>query len=1243
MKRPRADDNNVMGAGANKRGSAGADLRAPDYRMPRREQGGGAGGAARPQGQAQGQQGQQLTQTDALSYLHDVKEHFKFEKHVYHEFLEIMKEFKNKRIDTADVILRIKELFKGHDALILGFNTFVPRGYEIQLTAEERAQGAQERERKALAAQGQQAAQAPPAAPPAAPPRSQGQGGQDAAKHGKRLVEYDQAFTYVNKIRSRFRDDAPVYNSFLEILNMYRKMQKNITQVYDEVEKLFAGRNQDLLDEFIYFLPDNTAPGLARNAAGALVQGMKKGAAGRGMGGRMPGMTDEMYGMNDSDVRRMINKRKSARRADELIRRQTAGEMDGEGAEDPNSMKSGNLQKELEFFDKVKARLRNREAFQDLLKCLNIFNQDMCSKTELSSLVYDIIGRFPDLVQGFNDLIVRCEAMDIDLGEAARAKDGRLSVKDMQEMKNVISAREKYLTRPISELDLSACDRCGPSYRLLPKNFPKAACSQRNQLCHQVLNDDWVSVTSGSEDYSFKQMRKNQYEESLFRCEDDRFELDMVIETNTATMKLLEKLDEQVKKMTTEEQTAFRLPDEMLSSVHLRCVERIYGDHGSDIKELLIRNPSVAIGVILNRLKQKDEEWRKCRDDMNIVWGEVYFKNYQKSLDHRSFYFKQMDKKSLSTRGMLAEVREVNERRKREDHNVIIAAAANRRPEESDLKFPFQVAQAHNDVYEIVKYSIRECFCHTPDQGEKLLEFWRTFVEPFFGLPARPEEPPLVDSEEEEEKAEEEDTKKTPEKMGAKEVHETGLLMEAEDVEVEEGTKEEGADAAPEVAKDEDKMDEDGEVEGTGRSNGDSAGVRQNGTEVSVEDRTEAPGAASASEWTAGEDGPASMDTEIAPTDAVANGEAKVDAPTKQAEEVEEEDEEGEIAAEDEDEDEEGGHDKSNEVKKEGEEEEEEPEQEAFTGCKPLAPPAEIPQEGEDGPIPPAIASRVFYGNDNFYIFFRLHQYLYERICAAHSEAARVQALQEAEAGEEGKEQDDGPKETVLQTFFNMLFSMLGGNLESSKYEDECRALLGNNAYVLFTLDKLIVKLTRHLQTLQNDDMAMKLLMLHNYEMGRKDSFRDDTYYANASVLLHEEPCYRIHLDPKSEMNLQLMDGNGPDRDRDRLGLVMDNSFSAYLQDFLRGGDTKSRKGLFLQRNIQHHGDSKAAMSKVEMYNGLECKISSNNCKVSYVLETEDLFFRYQRGDKEKRAKAATATTRRREEKKWRHVGVPAT
>lgn len=55
-----------------------------------------------------------------------------------------------------------------------------------------------------------------------------------------------------------------------------------------------------------------------------------------------------------------------------------------------------------------------------------------------------------------------------------------------------------------------------------PMQYPIPSVSCRTKIGSEVLNDHWVSVTSGSEDYSFKHMRKNQYEESLFRCEDDR-------------------------------------------------------------------------------------------------------------------------------------------------------------------------------------------------------------------------------------------------------------------------------------------------------------------------------------------------------------------------------------------------------------------------------------------------------------------------------------------------------------------------------------------------------------------------------------------------------------------------------------------------------------------------------------------------------------------------------------------------
>ncbi len=42
---------------------------------------------------------------------------------------------------------------------------------------------------------------------------------------------------------------------------------------------------------------------------------------------------------------------------------------------------------------------------------------------------------------------------------------------------------------------------------------------------------------------------------------------------------------------------------------------------------------------------------------MNKIWKDVYERNYLKSLDHRSFYFKQIDKRNLSSKGLVSEMR----------------------------------------------------------------------------------------------------------------------------------------------------------------------------------------------------------------------------------------------------------------------------------------------------------------------------------------------------------------------------------------------------------------------------------------------------------------------------------------------------------------------------------------------------------------------------------------------------------
>ena len=72
-------------------------------------------------------------------------------------------------------------------------------------------------------------------------------------------------------------------------------------------------------------------------------------------------------------------------------------------------------------------------------------------------------------------------------------------------------------------------------------------------------------------------MRKNQYEEALFRAEDDRFELDMAMECVTSTIQRLQPLAEQLEALGPEEKTNFRIPEAALGPIHYRSISKIYG------------------------------------------------------------------------------------------------------------------------------------------------------------------------------------------------------------------------------------------------------------------------------------------------------------------------------------------------------------------------------------------------------------------------------------------------------------------------------------------------------------------------------------------------------------------------------------------------------------------------------------------------------------------------------------------
>lgn len=1305
---------------------------------------------AEPSGQSSmmgGSSANKLTTNDALSYLKSVKEIFQDRRDKYEEFLEVMKDFKSQRIDTSGVIARVKELFKGHRTLILGFNTFLPKGYEITDPEDE------------------------------APV--------------KKPVEFEEAISFVNKIKTRFQGDDFVYKSFLDILNMYRKENKAIAEVYNEVSYLFRG-HPDLLEEFTHFLPDAMAAARARNAqahrdpilryddkSSSMMEAkhmhVEKKATSLVVRENAVDRSDPEY---EETMMRTERERRERQYEDrELDRKSVHRDVAVDQFE--RSM----LDHGFAYCERVKERLQDMGDRKQFFKCLNIYSRDVFTRSQLQSRVSSLLQKHPDLMDGFDEFISHCERTDgylaailrktyslwsdepIPKSEKVEDRDkdrdceweDRNTVRETRERHDravtygnrdvqgrmpLCPSKDKYAAKPIHELDLSNCDSCSPSYRLLPKNYPIPLASQKTDIGAEVLNDHWVSVTSGSEDYSFKHMRKNQYEESLFRCEDDRFELDMLLESVNATTRRVEELLNKINDNTIPSDSHIRI-EEHFTALNLRCIERLYGDHGLDVMDVLRKNAPLALPVILTRLKQKQEEWARCRSDFNKVWAEIYAKNYHKSLDHRSFYFKQQDTKSLSTKALLAEIKEISENKCKEDDVLLSVAAGNVQPIIAHLEFEYPDSDIHEDLYQIIKYSCKEV-C-TKEQLDKVMKIWTTFLEPIFGVPRQPQgevdggdvvkainlngkDKTVIEGERvggpasgsgmncRQSSSRNGDEVPTSEHLISSRVriadgengfkddsspHANGVTRK---IATSKNLLQHGkaaanlnmADGASGLSRESFCTDQlllsnstivgesHGRVckdtasgHGAGTSRSSSSTIKREPEIVLsndskeggfVDPKAEAINVEKCLEESVGKCKLDREEGELTPngdfednfTPSNEGGQnvlhsLKGSSSSKLYRSGHEEeicgegrgcendaDEEGEASAQGTSEDSENASencDVSGSESANGEGSHEEREEDGDNDVNDNKAESEGEVEGTadvhdaegDGAVMPFSErllhtsrpltkhipsifrvrekeSRIFYGNDSFYVLFRLHQTLYERLQKAKSHSSSSEHRWRVSNA-------INPTESYSR-FRSALNSLLDGSSDNAKFEDDCRAIIGAQSYLLFTLDKLIYKIVKQLQTIATDELESKLLQLYAYEISRNSStFSDVVYHENVRAILHDETIYRIACSSKpTRLSIQLMDYV---YDKPEVSAVsMDPKFAAYLSnELLSVIPQKENPGVFLTRNKRKYGVrdetfTSEAMEGLKTFNGLECKIACSSSKVSYVLDTEDFLIR---------------------------------
>jgi len=592
----------------------------------------------------------------AVEFLERVKIVYADQPAVYNQFLDIMKGFKTHTIDTTGVIKRVKHLFKGHPELTRGFAAFLPKEYKIDVEHDDEGEDGDERNLAAhqqYAAQQQQAVQAQVQARQMTAAAN--------ARPQQQEVGEEHARYYVKKIKNRFvnQQQEHIYKQFLEILHTFHREKHSIQEVYTQVATLFRD-HPDLLSEFAHFLPDPNAQQPLQVAHQQATQHFnpphheehhhlqtQKRTANRAsrvipeQPPRVPSRTQATSTIAQSTIQHGVGGRGNVTAAVGASTRGGAALAppplhSGAGVDGVNKERSHGTFDELVHFFKLKQVLPQND-YEEFLKLLAMYNADVLSKAELYFMVRDLLRH-----------------QDLELLDWFRKF---MQVEDLKDEDS-----HGYL----ADYDWSTSEKLGPSYRSMPRPWAQWKCSGRqgNAICAEVLNDAWISVPTGTEEGAFKNSRKNQYEELLFKCEDDRFELDLLVEGNASAIRSLELTLSTFRTLSSSALATYQLNESDLSVLTVKAIRRVYGNRADEFIKMIMGKPAVAIPVVLARLRAKDTEWNIARREWNVLWKQIFKKNYHKQLDHRSTTFKQDEKKMLTAKSLFAELRRASSEQK---------------------------------------------------------------------------------------------------------------------------------------------------------------------------------------------------------------------------------------------------------------------------------------------------------------------------------------------------------------------------------------------------------------------------------------------------------------------------------------------------------------------------------------------------------------------------------------------------
>ncbi|XP_016957323.1 paired amphipathic helix protein Sin3a isoform X1 [Drosophila biarmipes] len=814
------------------------------------------------------------------------------------------------------------------------------------------------------------------------------------------------------------------------------------------------------------------------------------------------------------------------------------------------------------FFDKVRKALRNPEVYDNFLRCLTLFNQEIVSKTELLGLVSPFLMKFPDLLRWFTDFLGPPTAggMIDGMPLAATQRQGGGSSNSSHDRGSSLQSAAEY----VQDVDLSSCKRLGASYCALPQSTVPKKCSGRTALCREVLNDKWVSFpTWASEDSTFVTSRKTQFEETIYRnihrTEDERFELDLVIEVNSATIRVLENVQKKMSRMSTEELAKFHLDDHLggtSQTIHQRAIHRIYGDKSGEIIQGMKKNPSVAVPIVLKRLKVKEEEWREAQKTFNKQWREQNEKYYLKSLDHQAINFKPNDMKALRSKSLFNEIETLYDERHDQEDDVM-------EPFGPHLVLPYKDKTILDDAANLLIHHVKRQTGIQKQEKQKIKQIIRQFVPDLFFAPRQP----LSDDERD--------------------------------------------DAFPFLVDDNTKMDVDsplGRTESSARnsksmpsegasparsnassSSGTPAGIKKETEDANAPSGSAAAGSTvSSSSATNADDATPSTSSAAAAAAAASSscasrsdGKPKDDHLSSHRDEIGSSSTPGAVSSPRQGQD-------STAAGSDVEIKLEHPAD--FANPKLLPPHAHGQHEDE--------SYSLFFANNNWYLFLRLHAILcdrlhdmYERarLLAIEEERCRVNRRESTATALRLKPKPEIQVEDYYPTFLDMLKNVLDGNMDSNTFEDTMREMFGIYAYISFTLDKVVSNAVRQLQYCVTERAALDCVELFATEQRRgctggfcrdahKTFDREMSYQRKAESILNDENCFKVYIYKiDCRVTIELLDSEPEEVDKP--AALKAQKFSKYVERLanpaLGGGGNAGSSSALGNDNIVEASDIK--------------------------------------------------------------------